>query len=205
MPASARSSPPAATPARQPRRSAGRTRARSFFKLAEIAASPRTRSANRLEAVARIDAIFYTERTINGTAPDGRMAARRIRRRCTGRWPRSLDAERAGQLSRHAPVAKAMDYMLKRWPAFARFLEDGCICLANDAAERALSGVAFGREAWLFAGSDRGGDRQRSCTRWSEPPSSTTSTAGVLGNIAQTPASRLDELLPWCQRGATGP
>jgi hypothetical protein len=63
------------------------------------------------------------------------------------------------RLSRHAEVAKAMDYMLKRWPAFTRLLENGRVCLSNNAAERALRGVALGRKAWLFCGSDRGGLR----------------------------------------------
>ena len=49
--------------------------------------------------------------------------------------------------------------MLKRWAAFTRFLDDGRICLTNNAAERALRGIALGRKAWLFAGSDRGGER----------------------------------------------
>jgi hypothetical protein len=69
-----------------------------------------------------------------------------------------MRAERA-RLSRHADIAKAMDYMLKRWPAFIRFLDDGRICLSNNAAERALRGIALGRRSWLFAGSDRGGER----------------------------------------------
>ena len=64
-----------------------------------------------------------------------------------------------GKLSRHSEVAKAMDYMLKRWTAFTRFLTDGRICLTNNAAERELRGIALGRKAWLFAGSDRGGER----------------------------------------------
>ena len=53
-----------------------------------------------------------------------------------------MRAERA-RLSRHAEVAKAMDYMLKRWPAFTRFLDDGRICLSNYAVERALRGIAM--------------------------------------------------------------
>src|SRR3979409_941132 len=69
-----------------------------------------------------------------------------------------MRAERV-KLSRHADVAKAMDYMLKRWTAFTRFLDDGRICISNNAAERALRGIALGRKAWLFAGSDRGGER----------------------------------------------
>ena len=77
--------------------------------------------------------------------------------------------ERA-RLSRHAPVAKAMDYMLKRWQGFTRFLEDGRICLTNNAAERALRGLALGRRSWLFAGSDRGGDRAALMTPSSSQP-----------------------------------
>src|SRR3712207_9383002 len=74
--------------------------------------------------------------------------------------------------SRHNPVAKAMDYMLTRWETFARFLGDGRICLTNNAAERALRGIALGRKSWLFAGSDRGRSEERrvgkECrSRWS--------------------------------------
>jgi transposase len=70
-------------------------------------------------------------------------------------WMRN---ERA-KLSRHSEVAKAMNYMLNRWDTFTRFLDDGRICLTNNAAERALRGIALGRKSWLFAGSDRGGER----------------------------------------------
>ena len=71
------------------------------------------------------------------------------------KWMRT---ERA-RLSRHTETARAIDYMLTRWPAFTRFLDDGRVCLTNNAAERALRGIALGRRAWLFAGSDRGGER----------------------------------------------
>ena len=72
-----------------------------------------------------------------------------------------LLAERA-KLSRHNKVAKAINYMFEkegRWQAFTAFLDDGRICLTNNAAERALRGVALGRKSWLFAGSERGGER----------------------------------------------
>jgi transposase len=67
-------------------------------------------------------------------------------------------AERA-TLSRHNAVAKAIAYMLTRWPAFTHFLDDGRICLTNNAAERALRGLALGRKSSLFAGSERGAER----------------------------------------------
>jgi transposase len=113
-------------------------------------------------------------------------------------WMRS---ERA-RLSRHADVAKAMDYMLKRWAAFARFLSDGRICLTNNAAERALRGIAIGRKNWLFAGSDRGGERAASmytliATAKLNNVDPQAWLADVLGRIADHPARRLHELLPW--------
>jgi hypothetical protein len=52
-----------------------------------------------------------------------------------------------------------MDYMLKRWATFTRFLDDGRVCLSSNVAERGLRGIALGRKSWLFAGSDRGGQR----------------------------------------------
>jgi hypothetical protein len=112
-----------------------------------------------------------------------------------------MRAERT-RMSRHAQTAKAIDYMLKRWPAFTRFLDDGRICLSNNAAERALRGVALGRKAWLFAGSDRGGERAAAiCTLIATAKLNGVDPqawlADVLRCIGDHPASRLDELLPW--------
>ena len=109
--------------------------------------------------------------------------------------------ERAG-LSRHTPVAKAMDYMLKRWDGSTRFLADGRVCLTNHAAERALRGIALGRKSWLLAGSDRGGERADLMYGLiaSAKPNDVgpqACLADVLARIAGIPAPRLDDLLPW--------
>jgi hypothetical protein len=95
-----------------------------------------------------------------------------------------------------------MDYMLKRWAAFTRFLSDGRICLTNNAAERALRGIAIGRKNWLFAGSDRGGERAASmytmiATAKLNNIDPEAWLADVLNRIADHPARRLHELLPW--------
>ena len=110
--------------------------------------------------------------------------------------------EERARLSRHAPVAKAMDYMLRRWPGFASFLHDGRACLTNNAAERALRGVALGRKAWLFAGSDRGGQRAAAiytliATAKLNGIDPQAWLADALARIADMPTSRLDDLLPW--------
>ena len=136
---------------------------RKFFVLADVTARARGKPSViaplALEAVKRIDAIFAIEREINGRPAEERLAVRRAR---TAPLVSDLEAwmrNERGKLSRHSEVAKAMDYMLKRWAAFTRFLADGRICLTNNAAERELRGIALGRKAWLFAGSDRGGER----------------------------------------------
>ena len=155
---------------------------RRFYELADIAANRRRGkrappvSPLAMEAVKRIDALFDIEREINGETAERRLAVRRESSAPIfadlGDWMRTA---RAG-LSRHAAVAKAMDYMLKRWDGFARFLKDGRVCLTNNSAERALRPLALGRKSWLFAGSDRGGKEPPQYTRSSAPPSSTMST-----------------------------
>jgi hypothetical protein len=101
-----------------------------------------------------------------------------------------------------------MDYMLKRWPMFTSFLEDGRICLTNNAAERALRGVALGRKSWLFAGSDRGGDRAAVMytligTGKLNDIDPQAWLADVLARIADHPAQKLDQLLPWNWNGGS--
>jgi len=170
---------------------------RKFFVLAEVGKFPLA-----LEAVKRIDAIFDVERELNGKTVEQRIAGRQERvAPLVARLEEWMRDERA-KLSRHNDVAKAMDYMLKRWEAFTRFLNDGRICLTNNAAERALRGIALGRKAWLFAGSDRGGERAAAIytlivTAKLNGIDPEAWLADVLARIADQPVSRLDELLPW--------
>ena len=92
--------------------------------------------------------------------------------------------------------------MLTRWLAFTRFLDDGRICLTNNAAERALRGLALGRKSWLFAGSERGAKRaaimytliQTAKLNDVDPQAW---LADVLARIGETLQTKLAELLPW--------
>ena len=170
---------------------------RNFFKLAELVKAPVA-----IEAVQRIDAIFDVERTLNGLPIEQRRAARQERIAPLVNDLESWMHGVRGKLSRHADVAKSINYMLKRWAAFSRFLDDGRICLTNNAAERALRGIALGRKAWLFAGSDRGGERAAAMyslivTAKLNDIDPRAWLADVLSRISDHPASRLHELLPW--------
>lgn len=181
---------------------------RQFFELADIAANARRGkdaaaiSPIALEAVKRIDVLFDIERDINGRSAEERQ---RVRREQSAPVLAALEAwlrEERSRLSRSASVAKPIDYMLKRWQRFARFIDDGRVCLTNNAAERALRGFALGRKSWLFAGSERGADRAAAMatlimTAKLNDVDPQAWLADVLGRIADIPQGRLAELLPW--------
>jgi transposase len=183
---------------------------RKLFELADIAEAARRKARGKtaiispiaLETVKRIDALFDIERDINGRSAAERLAIRRqLSAPCVAELERWMHEQRA-KLSRHDPVAKALDYMLTRWTAFTGFLDDGRICLTNNAAERALRGLALGRRSWLFAGSDRGGARAAMMyslimtARMNDVDPQGWLT-DVLARIADHPARKIDELLPW--------
>ena len=185
---------------------------RKFFDLADIEAIARKGKSGAeeispiaLEAVKRFDAIFAVEREITGVTIEARHDARQRLVRPMVEDPHDwLRAERA-RMSKHNPVAKAINYMLDEdgsWDAFGRFFDDGRICLTNNAAERALRGIALGRKAWLFAGSPRGGDRAAFMyslivTAKMNDVDPQAWLADVLGRLPDMPLSRLPELLPW--------
>jgi hypothetical protein len=184
---------------------------RKLFELADIAEAARRRSHGKtaiispiaLEAVKRIDVLFDIERDINGCTAAERLTTRQELSAPRVAELESWMREQRAKLSRHDPVAKALNYMLNRWTEFTGFLDDGRICLTNNAAERALRGLALGRKSWLFAGSDRGGERAAmvyslvmTCRMNDVDPQAWL--ADVLGRIADHPAHKLDELLPWC-------
>jgi transposase len=180
---------------------------RKLFELADVASKARDNTSKVISplafaAVQKFDAIFAQERAIRGLSPDQRLAARR---RDVAplvddliEW---MKRERA-KLSGHNDVAKAFNYMLRRIDAFTCFLNDGRICLSNNAAERALRGIAIGRKAWLFAGSDRGGERtavmltliQTARLNDVDPQAW---LADVLARIADHKINDLAALLPW--------
>ena len=157
----------------------------------------------------RIDVLFEIERMVTGQTPEARLELRQCQSApLVAELEGWLRGERA-LLSKHAEVAKAIDYLLSsnHWPGFTRFLEDGRVCLTNNAAERSLRGVALGRKAWLFAGSERGGQRAAAMytligTAKLNDIDPQAWLADVIARISDMPVSRLHELLPWNWAGA---
>jgi transposase len=175
---------------------------RKFFELARLRKMPIA-----IEAVRRIDELFAIEREINGQPPDRRLAVRRERSRpLVDSFETWLRGERK-KLSSKGPLGKAIDYTFNHWKAFTRFLDDGRICLSNNAAERALRGIAVGRRNWTFCGSDSGG--HRAAVLYTMIESAKLSgvdpkawLADVLARIADHPVHQIHALLPWNWKAA---
>jgi transposase len=170
---------------------------RKYFELARLKKAPIA-----IEAIERIDALFAIERDINGMKPDERVAVRTERSK-----PLVIELEawlrtQRAKLSSKSDTAKAIHYSLKRWPALTRFLDDGRLCMTNNAAERSLRCVAVGRHNWTFAGSDEGGWRAAAIYTLIETAKLNDIDpqawlADLLARLPDHPAKRIDELMPW--------
>jgi transposase len=184
---------------------------RPFFIHADLQEAARRRAKSNkpvvvspiaLEVVRQIDTLFDIERAINGQSPEKRRAIRQDQSKPIVEALRIYLEEKRNDFPRTHDLHKAINYMLKRWTAFTLFLDDGRVCLSNNAAERALRGIALGRRSWLFCGSDRGGQRAAavyslivSCKMNDVDPHAWL--ADVLERIAAHPSHRINELLPW--------
>ena len=149
-----------------------------------------------------MDEIFSWERTITGQPPDERVAVRKKVIAPLAAELRVWLSEQRKKLSTKTDLSKDINYGLKQWEAFSRFLDDGRICMTNNAAERSLRGIAVGRKNWTFAGSDAGGRRAaavysliETCKLNDIDPQAWL--ADILARLPDHPAKKVDELLPW--------
>lgn len=178
---------------------------RKFFELADLQKAPLA-----IEAVRRIDDLFAIEREIKGQAAGDRLAVRRTKSKPLLNALETWLREQRKKLSSKNPMTKAIDYTLKRWGAFVRFLDDGRVCMSNNAAERAVRGIAVGRRNWTFCGSDSGGHRAAAIYSLIETcklndVDARAWLADVLARIADHPARQITDLLPWNWKIAQSP
>jgi transposase len=155
-----------------------------------------------IEAVRRIDLLFAIERELNGKPSTQRQHVRQQRSRPRVEALETWLREQYDRLSPASQVAKAIAYSLNRWDGLVRFLDDGRLCMTNNAAERALRGIAVGRHNWTFAGSDTGGRRAAAIYTLIETAKLSDVDpqawlTDVLARLQDHPARRIAELLPW--------
>lgn len=154
------------------------------------------------QALVRIGELFRIEAEVNGRSPLRRRRMRQARTVPVLTELKSWMNETTAQVSAKSPLALAIGYSLSNWTALTNFVGDGRIDAHNNAAERALRGVAIGRKNYLHVGSDAGG--HTAAVMYTLLGTAKLSGINpqrylrhVLERIADHPSNRIDELLPW--------
>lgn len=176
---------------------------RKFYDIYESQASPLAEMA-----LHKIRQLYRVEKEIRGLPPDERRRIRQARSRVVLDDLHDWLNTTLSQVSRKSTLAQTIRYALTRWTALTRYRDDGHLEIDNNAAERALRGVALGRKNYMFVGSDAGGERAAIMysligTAKLNGLDPLAYLRHVLDTIASHPINRIDELLPWhCQQEA---
>lgn len=152
-------------------------------------------------ALLLIAQLYRVEKHARGLASEDRLRLRQLQSRPILDKLRDYLLEIQAEVLPKSPEGRAVRYTLKNWTALTRYCEDGDLEIDNNATERAIRGVAVGRNNWVFFGSDQGGKTAAvlrsfvaSCQRAGVDPF--TWLKDVLSRIAAHPITRLAELLP---------
>jgi transposase len=170
---------------------------RKFFDLHAANSSPVAATA-----LTRIAQLYLIETEGKELAPAERQRLRQQKAKpVLTEFYQWLSTTRLG-VAMGSALAKAIDYALKRWNALVRYADSGDLPIDNNPAENTLRPIAIGRKNWLFAGSERAGQRAAAIQ-------SLLGTAKLNGRDPQAwlketleklptwPNSRIDELLPF--------
>jgi transposase len=170
---------------------------RKLYEEHERTQSPRVR-----ELLDTIAGLFAIEDRIKGHGATERHAVRQAESVPILTALKARLEETLRQISQKGKLAQAIRYTTTRWTTMTRFVENGRLSMTNNAAERAIRPIAIGRNNWTFAGSDTGGERAalmytiiETCKMNGVNPEAYL--RDVLDRIADHPAKRITELLPW--------
>ncbi len=154
------------------------------------------------EALSRIGALYDIEDRIRGMSADERRTLRQQHARPILADLKVWIETTLSTLPQKQKLAEAMRYALSRWAALSVYIDDGRVEIDNNIAERAMRPLGIGRKNWLFAGSDKGGERIANILTIIETAklhghNPEAYLADVLTRIQSHPKDRLEELLPW--------
>lgn len=154
------------------------------------------------EALSRIGALYDIESRIRGMPADDRCTLRQQHAKpILGELKVWIEAT-LSTLPQKQKLAEAMRYALSRWAALSVYIDDGRVEIDNNIAERAMRPLGIGRKNWLFAGSDKGGERIANILTIIETAklhghNPEIYLTDVLTRIQDHPKNRLEDLLPW--------
>lgn len=103
--------------------------------------------------------LYAVERDVAELTPDHRREVRQERARPIADALHQWMLAQRKLVSEGSAIAKALDYSLRRWEAFTRYLDDGHVPIDNNWLENQIRPWAISRSNWLFAGSLRAGQR----------------------------------------------
>ena len=171
---------------------------RKFFELHVANQSPMA-----AEALRRIGLLYEIEREAQ---EKGLLVPQRQALRLEKSMPVLLSLhgwlkEQVRVIAPNSGMAKALSHALKRWPSLVVYAQSGDIPMDNNPVENCIRPIALGKKNWLFAGSERAGQRAAAIQsllataklNGLEPLAWLTDT---LEKLPTWPNSRLDELLP---------
>lgn len=169
---------------------------RKFFELHAAGGHPVAE-----EALARIGRLYAIEATARDDSIEDRARLRAEQAQPELQSLHDWLAVLRPSVANGSGLGKAIDYLLRRWSAFARYAETGDLPIDNNPVENAIRPIAVGKKNWLFAGSERAGRRAAAIQsllvtaklNGLEPFAWLKST---LEHLPAWPNSRIDELLP---------
>ncbi len=153
------------------------------------------------EALQRIGELYDIEQTAKRMTTDERQQFRQTHAQPKLEAFHTWLQQTRRTVANGSGTAKAIDYSLKRWVAFIRYIEKGDLPIDNNPIENAIRPIAIGKKNWLFAGSERAGKRAAAI----QSLLGTAKLNGIeplawlkdtLEKLPAWPNSRIDELLP---------
>ena len=161
-----------------------------------------TGSTTARTGVSMIDLMYEAEELGRGLPLEDRLERRQVVRvGVDGFFTWAEDTMR--RISGKGALADAIRYAVKRREALTRFCDDARLEADNNRAENCLRPVALGRKNYLFAGSDKGGERAAAIYTLIQTArlnfvDTEAWLRDVLTRVAYGhPANRIGELAPW--------
>jgi transposase len=127
---------------------------RKFFDLHKANQSPMAK-----EALDRIAVLYDIERECKGLECAARQQQRVEKSQPTLTSLHQWLIETRARTANGGTSAKAIDYTLRRWDSLIRYAESGNLPIDNNPVENVIRPIAIGKKNWLFAGSERAGQR----------------------------------------------